>query len=316
MDFTTHYTNLLRLVNENTQKRYSPQIAKCAQKFKKVEKNTFIDYTLSKLQPHMKHIIEENEFLFTNDYHNKPLNLLSGIDFKEFWYDLNSEKKTQLWFLLKQVYLSGSFVLGVGLSDPIIRQLMNSAKEEKELATISDEEEEPATTNPLAGLLSMANSPLAGLLNGGNANSPLAGLLGEGADPNNLFASFMNEIQTNPLMDLAKKMAENITIDPNSTDIFQVLTNVMSDVATQLNNMPNDTLESAVNSFKTNIFDKLPIPKQENEQAFEVNEESINNFKSVVSNFNMADVVGQIFSNQEMINLMKQEEQDKADGKN
>jgi len=148
--FHNHLINLLQEINT-----YLPaaekSVAKCYAKYKKSDRTVYIEYTMGKLQPHMSHILSENEFLFSSEYHTGALKLLSGLDFKEFWYDLEVKQQKNIWRFLQNLYLTGAYYLGVGTKDKYVKELLETIKEDEQLEMELDADQEEIAVKPNSG---------------------------------------------------------------------------------------------------------------------------------------------------------------------
>lgn len=131
--FENSLLKIFQVVSKHSDENVQSKVTKAKNKYRDTDKNSYIDYTLSKLRPHAKLIIENDPFLFSLEYSNSAMRLISGLDFKLFWSNLEEKQQDQIWSLLKNLYMAGSYALGVGTKDPVVKNIINILEDENNI---------------------------------------------------------------------------------------------------------------------------------------------------------------------------------------
>jgi hypothetical protein len=279
--------NDLFFVLMDTIKDFGYNVDKAIQKYHDTERKTYIDYTLSKLRPHMTAIMEEDNFLFSSDYGKGELKLIYGIDFKSFWDTLERGVQIKIFNLLRDLYLNGSFALKVGLKDPVVKRVIEILKEEEHINAqvtrdIQREEEKKKgeeQSDPLTDIMSS---------------------LTQNMDFNSL-ASIFDE--NNPLIKLTKEISEEVIasdefkkmgVDPNTQ-----LDNP-SEAITKLLSNP-DLLMGMVSSFGKKLEIKI---KENNIDISELQKVTNQIGEKVMKNVNQEELA-QLVENTDLVNLIE-----------
>lgn len=190
--FNNYLLKLFSTIRENTD-GLETKVSKAYKKYCDTQVDTYIDYTLGKLRPHMKLILEEDNFLFSTEYSKNPMKLISGIDFKLFWGQLENKYKIreEIWGLIQSLYVAGSFALGVGTRDNVVKQILRATqdKDHLEKQVDNDLEKEEAEERALAEKKRSSGASGPGLMGGlGSIFSNLV-KAGAGDELNNLGTS-------------------------------------------------------------------------------------------------------------------------------
>ena len=108
--FNNHLVQLLTIVkacmssSDPKYRDHNKMITRCYEKYKKTDRKVYIEYTIEKMRPHMKYIVEEDDYLFSDEYSMMSLKLLSALDFKTFWEYLSTSDEQEAWRHLKSLY--------------------------------------------------------------------------------------------------------------------------------------------------------------------------------------------------------------------
>lgn len=213
--FNNHLVEFLALIKKaivssecEGQEEVCRAIAKCYSKYKKVDKKDYIDYTLQKFRPHMKYIICEDSYMFSNEYSPTSMKLISGLDFKSFWEYLEGEDQSNAWKHLHRIYINGCFALGQQ-EDPAAKRIIKNIQEtncmQLEVAKerdVEDDDQDMPQTGLMQGLFGMMDR-------GAETHNFLDGLF---QDDNNVLIKLVKEVSEEMSKD---GFAQSLGIDPN-----------------------------------------------------------------------------------------------------
>ena len=62
------------------------------------------------VKPHLKHIKQHDDGIFTNDYIKEPFEIFKFIDMKYVWYKLSKDDRKQTWSYIEKLYVIGMYV--------------------------------------------------------------------------------------------------------------------------------------------------------------------------------------------------------------
>lgn len=286
-DFSESLLQILHLIQSNINDNSKTNtdkilkaINKSREKFNNTDNNTYIDYTLSKLRPHLKYLLEEDDFLFSNEYTKDRLKLISGLDFKLIWNHLDYEIQGKIWELLKKMYVFGSFQLGVGLKDPCVKKILKQFKETQKISDIVENElqAEELEENPQDNIMSVFTNLI---LNSQNGES------------NGLDQNMENLLKLdNPLVKLTREIGDELT----SMDFMKDLG---IDKAMSEQSNPQEIMSKLFQGDKLQkISTKFLNMFQEKIKESNLNEESLDNAaKDLASNLVGEDHMGDYESN-------------------
>jgi hypothetical protein len=129
------------------------------QKYRKTDRETYIDYTVTNLEPHIGHICSEDTTIFSDDYASgKPLFLLVGFDFKPFWRStsLSKEQVQTLFTQLQLLFIYGS--LSLKRNKSLVRDMIENIKVASELdREVAEAEAREKEDEGLSGLFGKDN---------------------------------------------------------------------------------------------------------------------------------------------------------------
>lgn len=214
---------------------HDQMIVICYKKYRKVDRELYIKNVLKKIKPHLRYIIDRDENMFSQDYSPAPLNFLPKLDFKTLW---NSESdslspKTQkiIWKCLQNLYISGSYAMGNGRQDPLVKEMLRNLRIEKEIRKevkqeITQEEQE-------------ANQQLTS-----TSAFPEIGSIED------LFG------QDNILVQLAQDISQELASQNFDLDLDQEIQNPL-DVITQLFGQDQHKLENLMNTFSHKLQERM-----------------------------------------------------------
>lgn len=195
---------------------------KVKSKHRQMDQLVYLEYVLKNLQPYINYITRKDEFMFTPEFGNKPLNFLIGFDFRLVWKrrQLSSDEKRITFRYLEFLYLQAS--LALDKNQEKVKEIIQSIKTEQEI-------EREATENPnmfgdqdgeggLAALfgednllLDLAND----MSNEFNLQEMLGGALQEveqnGGQNQNPLQALQNISQNPQLQQMMAQMAQRVT---------------------------------------------------------------------------------------------------------
>jgi hypothetical protein len=62
------------------------------------------------VKPHLKHIKQHDDGIFTDDYIKEPFEIFKFIDMKYVWYKLSKDDRKQTWSYIEKLYVIGMYV--------------------------------------------------------------------------------------------------------------------------------------------------------------------------------------------------------------
>ncbi len=186
--FNNYFVHFLEVLREASDESHHSQLEHCFLKYQKYVKTKrvkdYLIHLLGRFQVHIKLIAEQDDFLFSPEYHQGNLRLISGIDLVNIWeglHNISEEKrisffKKEIWTGLTNIYISTSLALGQKEAENpwpkrIIKNIRLQRQIEQELEEEPDEDSEEAGFNPMLPDISQienifkADNPLAIVLN-------------------------------------------------------------------------------------------------------------------------------------------------------
>ena len=119
VEFHNHLTRFLSVLKK-TIPEMTKRVSKCYRYYKSVPREKYIKKVIELMQPHIKHISEYDEGIFSNDYRTGKLCFIVGLDFKQIFniiesYDFDDElrdsTKKHIFNHLQSIYVSAELAV-------------------------------------------------------------------------------------------------------------------------------------------------------------------------------------------------------------
>lgn len=214
------------------------------------DKEKYFSYVLKNMQPYIKYIIQTDEYVFTKEAGNKPLNFVIGFDFKHLWPHLNHQEKKVVFRYLQLLYIQASLTMDQNKTE--ISEIIENIKIEKELSL--EAENNPDYFNDqskafsLDGLL--ANTILLDLTNDIKNNLDLESLK---AKMLRILANSNIDIKNIRSPEQIKELIPLITNNPEFKELSQEVQNLINDKLKQRNLNETDFKNSLI-TLKENLL--------------------------------------------------------------
>ena len=130
--FIDLWTFLKKLFSDNPSvKKYLNKVV--YMKHHETDKLLYIEQVLSNISPYIDYISKKDEFIFTPEFGNKPLNFLIGYDFRQIWRKLilSQEEKRIIFRYIEFLYMQAS--LALGKNQEKVQQIIESIKLEQDI---------------------------------------------------------------------------------------------------------------------------------------------------------------------------------------
>jgi len=227
-------------------KKMTDLLTRVHQKHRTMDQEQYLEYTLNNLTPYIDYIAQKDEFIFTSEFGNKPLNFLIGLDFRTIWNKFTPENKRVVFRYLEFLYIQASLALRVN------KETCNAIVES---ITVEQELEKEAQDNPnMFGDNAGGSMDFQSLFGDDNLLMDLANDIKEELDFEQLLGNlggFKLKPGQNP-MDLINSMSNN-----------PELTNMMTNLATKISqkmtdkNISSEDLQKSAEKLKENLANSV-----------------------------------------------------------
>lgn len=119
VEFHNHLTRFLSVLKK-TMPEMTKRVSKCYKYYKSVPREKYIKSVIELMQPHIKHISEYDEGIFSDDYKTGKLCFIVGLDFKQvfniiesddFEDELRDSTKKHIFNHLQSIYVSAELAV-------------------------------------------------------------------------------------------------------------------------------------------------------------------------------------------------------------
>lgn len=250
--FQAYFYDLWTFIKSKTKSDhdFQRQLNRVYSKYRQMDKEQYSRYIIQNLQPHISKITQKDEFLFTPEYGNKPLNFIIGLDFRQVWKKtkLDPSEKRIVFRFLELIYIQAN--LAHNTNKETVKQIVENIKAEQEIAKEAEE-------NPnMFGDAQNGNGPLdlASLFGDDNLLVELAQDIAQEVDIQQTLAQAFGGLNLNnqDAMKNPSQLFEQIGNNPELRSTMETLAQKVSQRMEEREITQEDLLKS-VSSFKTNM---------------------------------------------------------------